>query len=125
MLSACSAMPQVMQRAEARPLPMAMHQRSTPGVSRPPLRPVAQDADETVPLVNGGLAAKALKGRQSIAQLQRAGRMPRYASIVSAEQCSLTAHQRQEACHCPQSVTSLMVRHGTAHVKSLSSQVML
>lgn len=30
-------------------------------------RPSSNDADETVPLINGGLAAKALRGRQSIA----------------------------------------------------------
>lgn len=44
---------------------------------RPPLpaaavqpRSSSDDADETVPLVNGGLAAKALRGRQSIAPQQ-------------------------------------------------------
>ena len=29
--------------------------------------PISDSADETVPLINGGLAAKALRGRQSIA----------------------------------------------------------
>jgi hypothetical protein len=41
------------------------------GGARPPVAPrqrhVSKDADETVPLINGGLAAKALRGRQSIA----------------------------------------------------------
>ena len=41
-----------------------------PGALRPPLglrQVTSKDADETVPLINGGLAAKALRGRQSIA----------------------------------------------------------
>ena len=112
MLSACSAMPQVMQRAEARPLPMAMHQRSTPGVSRPPLRPVAQDADETVPLVNGGLAAKALKGRQSIAQLH---------SRPRAKVCHSGLYRQSSlqgmSCSRPATVP-LRVRHAIACVMS-------
>ena len=70
MLSICSASPPGRPWAEAGPLPTGVHQRSTTGVPRPPLRPVTQDGDETVPLVNGGLAAKAMKGRQSIAQMQ-------------------------------------------------------
>lgn len=35
-----------------------------------PMPAAAHDGDETVPLINGGLAAKAMKGCQSIAQLQ-------------------------------------------------------
>ena len=46
---------------------MGVHHKP-PQAQRPPLQPVPQDGDETVPLINGGLAAKAMKGRQSIAQ---------------------------------------------------------
>ena len=102
MLSTCSAMPQVMQRAEARPLPTGINQRSAAGASRPPLRPVAQDADETVPLVNGGLAAKALKGRQSIAQLQSRS----HARVRHDCPCRQTASQCM-SCGRPATVHSL------------------
>ena len=120
MLRSCSALPQVMQRVEARPLPMGVHQRSAagqPGLPRPPLRPVTQDGDETVPLVNGGLAAKALKGRQSIAQPQ--GRP--HARVCHGRlyrQICLTVHTLQEPCHCPQSAIYLGVGHVIATVES-------
>ena len=118
MLSTCTAMPQVMQRAAAHPLPRGGHQRSATGVSRPPLRPVAQDADETVPLVNGGLAAKALKGRQSIAQLQSRPHAKVCLDCL-CEQCSLKHMSgRRPATVSPR------VRHAIAHVKS-QLQVML
>ena len=115
MLSTCCAMSQVMQRAEARRQPMGVHQRSA---SRPPLRPVAQDADETVPLVNGGLAAKALKGRQSIAQLH---------SRPHAKVCHSGLYRQSSlqgmSCSRPATVP-LRVRHAIACVMS-QLQVML
>ena len=68
---------QVVHRAR---LPALSEQQVPPMVMGPPapqrayrragpmaIRPGSNDADETVPLINGGLAAKALRGRQSIA----------------------------------------------------------
>ena len=49
-------------------MPMGVLAKQPSQGQRQPLRPVSHDGDETVPLVNGGLAAKAMKGRQSIAQ---------------------------------------------------------
>ena len=49
-------------------MPMGLHPKHAPQGQRQPLKQVASDGDETVPLINGGLAAKAMKGRQSIAQ---------------------------------------------------------
>ncbi len=61
---------QVMKRVEPRPMPMGLHTKHAPQGHRQPLKQLAADGDETVPLINGGLAAKAMKGRQSIAQSQ-------------------------------------------------------
>lgn len=62
------ALAQVMKRVERRPMPMGVHHKPPSHSQRQPLQPLPQDGDETVPLINGGLAAKAMKGRQSIAQ---------------------------------------------------------
>ena len=59
---------QVMERVERRPMSMGVHGKQMSQGQRQPLQPVSHDGDETVPLINGGLAAKAMKGRQSIAQ---------------------------------------------------------
>ena len=67
-LSNHDALAQVMKRVERRPMPMGVHHRPPSHSQRRPLQPLSQDGDETVPLINGGLAAKAMKGRQSIAQ---------------------------------------------------------
>ncbi len=65
----CGVLAQVIKRVEARPMPMKGHpKRQEQQGHRHPVQQVQQDGDETVPLINGGLAAKAMKGRQSIAQ---------------------------------------------------------
>lgn len=70
MTHAYVSLAQVMKRVELRPMPMGLHPKHAPQGQRQPLKQVAIDGDETVPLINGGLAAKAMKGRQSIAQVQ-------------------------------------------------------
>ena len=50
-------------------MPVELHpKRQEQQGHRQPAQQAQQDGDETVPLINGGLAAKAMKGRQSIAQ---------------------------------------------------------
>ena len=56
------ALAQVMKRVERRPMPMGVHHKPPPHSQRQPLQPLPQDGDETVPLINGGLAAKAMEG---------------------------------------------------------------
>ena len=63
----CDVQMQVTKRVEGRPMPMEVHPKRQEQSHRRPGQQVQQDGDETVPLINGGLAAKAMKGRQSIA----------------------------------------------------------
>ncbi|BDA45731.1 probable dual specificity protein kinase Ttk at C-terminar half [Coccomyxa sp. Obi] len=63
------ARPPALSEQQAPPMPMGPPhpQRGYRRVPPVAVRPCSNDADETVPLINGGLAAKALRGRQSIA----------------------------------------------------------
>ena len=70
MIHAYASLAQVMKSVERRPMPMGLHPKDALQGQRQPLKQVTIDGDETVPLINGGLAAKAMKGRQSIAQVQ-------------------------------------------------------
>lgn len=59
----------VLSELQAPPMAMGLPppQRAYRRAASAAARPGSNDADETVPLINGGLAAKALRGRQSIA----------------------------------------------------------
>ena len=78
-------------------MPMGLHAKPPPHGHRRPLQPLPQDGDETVPLINGGLAAKAMKGRQSIAQFNGCAQ----AKVTTSASLCLVLLMRPQKEHSP------------------------